>query len=530
MRCLQRVAHAIHRVPTIKYSAIAGAHCSPPLGRRRKIVKSDVNLNLKDELPDSPRRLKADDCIVVDKPRLIRSQIGAGVGNFMEWYDVGVYGYLATVMTKVFTAGMGETVGLLVTLLGFAVSFLVRPLGGMILGPLGDKIGRRSVMLFTIMMMAVATVLIGCLPGADSIGLWAVVLLYVLRMIQGFSTGGEYAGAATYIAEYAPDRSRGVWTSLLNSGSQLGFAAGAGVVAATTAIATNLWGENAMVDGAWRIPFLFAAILGIGAMLVRSGITESPSFEKARDVKENPNSSPIFVRHNLRNVIRHYWPQIVIGIAIIGADGACSYTLTSYMPTYLETQIGMATFHTATATVVILLMQAVLLPVFARISDRIGRRPMYFTAAISNLILLIPAFALFHTGTLWALYAGLILMMVPGTMYLSINAAVQSELFPTASRYAGVGMTQNFAVSIIGGTVPLVSQFLVDITGNSYVPAFYVMLFSVLAVVATLFLRESAGRPLIGSVPMVSTRREALELEKGQDDDESIDTATMLLK
>ncbi|WP_269928767.1 MFS transporter [Kocuria massiliensis] len=492
-------------------------------------MKSNVNTNLKDELPDSPRRLRADDCVVVDKPRLVRSQIGAGVGNFMEWYDVGVYGYLATTMAQVFTAGMGETVGLLVTLFGFAVSFLVRPLGGMILGPLGDRIGRRSVMLFTLMMMATATVLIGCLPGANSIGIWAVVLLYVLRMVQGFSTGGEYAGAATYVSEYAPDRSRGVWTSLLNSGSQLGFAAGAGVGAATTAISTNLWGENAMVDGAWRIPFLFALVLGIASLLVRNGITESPSFEKAREVKEKPGTSRIFVRHNLRNVIRYYWPQIVIGIAIIGADGACSYTLTSYMPTYLETQIGMATVHTATATVVILLMQAVLLPISAKISDRIGRRPMYFCAAISNLILLIPAFVLFHTGSLWGLYAGLILIMIPGTMYLSINAAVQSELFPTASRYAGVGLTQNFAVSIIGGTVPLISQLLVDITGNSYVSAFYVMFFSVLAIVATLFLRESAGRPLIGSVPVVATRREAVQLEKGQDEDESIDTSTMLL-
>ncbi|MEG2425097.1 MFS transporter, partial [Glutamicibacter sp.] len=237
-------------------------------------------------LPKVSRRLRADDCIVVDKKELRRAQIGAGIGNFIEWYDIGVYGYLAVTMTAVFTEGMDQSMGLLVTLFGFAVSFIVRPLGGMILGPLGDKIGRRKVMFFTIALMAGATTLIGLLPTAGQVGLWVIVPLYLLKMLQGFSTGGEYSGAATYVAEFSPDDRRGFMTSLLNSGSMLGFAAGAAVVAATSAITTSAWGENAMLAGGWRIPFLVALPLGIVAISLRSKIPESPTFEAAREAAE----------------------------------------------------------------------------------------------------------------------------------------------------------------------------------------------------------------------------------------------------
>ncbi|WP_031470238.1 MFS transporter [Sciscionella sediminilitoris] len=475
------------------------------------------------------RRIREEDCVVVDRPTLLRAQIGAGMGNFIEWYDVGVYGYLATTLTKVFTAGMDEQLGLLATLFGFAVSFLVRPIGGMILGPLGDKIGRRKVMLFTIALMAAATTFIGVLPTATAIGPWALILLYLLRMAQGFSTGGEYSGALTYVAEFSPDRSRGFHTSILNSGSQLGFAAGAGVVAATSGIATAVAGPNAMINGGWRFPFLLALVLGAIAILLRSRIEESPSFEAARTKVEQEHADPIFVRHNLPGILKRYWPQILIGLALIGADGAASYTLTSYMPAYLENEIGSTTIHTAIATVGVLLAQAVLLPVFGRMSDKLGRRPVYLMAAVGNLILLVPAFALMHLGTIWSLYLALTLLMVPGTLFLCMNAAIMAELYPTASRHGAVGFTQNLAASLFGGTVPLVSQLLVDLTGNRYAPAFYVMFFAVLALVAALCMRETAARPLLGSVPVVSSAEEAQLLVRNQDTDERLDTSTMIL-
>lgn len=148
---------------------------------------------------------------MADKKTLIQAQLGAGVGNFIEWYGIGVYGYLAVTMTAVFTAGMDQSLDLVVTLLGFAVSFIVRPLGGMVLGPFGDKIGRRKVLFFTIALLSTATTLIGVLPTAETAGLWVIFPLYALKMIQGFSTGGEYSGASTYISKFSPDNRRDLW-------------------------------------------------------------------------------------------------------------------------------------------------------------------------------------------------------------------------------------------------------------------------------------------------------------------------------
>jgi len=480
-------------------------------------------------LPKTTRRLRKEDCIIADKRELRRAQIGAGVGNFIEWYDIGIYGYLAVVMTSVFTEGMDKSWGLLVTLLGFAVSFVVRPLGGMILGPLGDKIGRRKVLFFTIALMAGATTLIGLLPSAGQVGLWVIAPLYLLKMIQGFSTGGEYSGAATYIAEFSPDRSRGYMTALLNSGSMLGFAAGAGVVAITTHLTTSAWGENAMLEGGWRIPFLLALPLGILAISLRGSLPESPSFEHAQEKSATQELNPLFMRHNLPNIIRHYWPQILVGLALIAADGTASYTLTSYMPTYLETEVGSPAVHTAVAAVLVLVIQAVLIPLIAIWSDRIGRKAIYTIAAVGNLVLLLPAFMLMHVGELWSLYLALFMVMVPSAFFLAMTGCVMAELFPTASRYGCVGLTHNLAVSIFGGTTPLVSQALVQFTGNSYAPALYVMFFSAVALVAVVKMRETAGRPLLGSVPVVYTEAEAEALANGQDTDEKLDTSTMLL-
>ena len=479
--------------------------------------------------PRATRRLRMEDCIVVDKQELRKAQIGAGVGNFIEWYDIGIYGYLAVTMTSVFTEGMDARMGLLVTLLGFAVSFVVRPLGGMILGPLGDRIGRRRVLFFTMAIMAAATTIIGLLPTAGQVGLWVIIPLYLLKMLQGFSTGGEYSGAATYIAEFSPDRGRGFMTSLLNSGSMLGFAAGASVVAVTTMVTTSLWGESAMLDGGWRIPFLIALPLGIVAIVLRRRIPESPSFEAAHVKTASDDVDPIFVRHNLRNIMKHYWPQILIGCAVVAADGTSGYMLTSYMPTFLETQVGSNAVHTAVAAVIVLVLQALLIPVVARWSDRIGRRPIYAMATIGNLVLLVPAFALMHVGALWSLYLALFLVSLPSAFFLSLTGAVMSELFPTASRYGCVGVTHNLSISIFGGTTPLVSQILVEVTGNAYAPAFYVMFFSAVALVALLKMRESASRPLLGSVPVVSSHDEAAMLVEGQDTNDRLDLRTMLL-
>ncbi|MCP3424702.1 MFS transporter [Rothia sp. AR01] len=483
----------------------------------------------KSTLDDEPvgRRLEVEDCVVVDKKKMRRAQIGAGVGNFMEWYDFGIYGYLAVTITAVFTHGMDESVGLLVTLAGFAVSFIVRPLGGVILGPLGDKIGRQKILFLTISMMAVATALIGLLPTSHTIGLWALIPLYLLKMVQGFSTGGEFSGVATYVSEFSPDKKRGWSTSFLNSQSMLGFAAGAGTVAVTNAVATSIWGENAMLDGAWRIPFLIAIPLGAVVIWFRLRTPETPAFSGDQSLARRLPKGSLFQRYGILGILKNYWPAVLIGCSLTAADSSIAYILTSYMPTYLETEVGISNLGAAVATVPVLVAVAIAIPFVGRLSDRIGRRAVYGIAVASALLLMVPAFTVVQIGTEWSVYLAMFMIAIPATCFLALTASVLPALFPTASRYGGMGLTHNVALSAFGGTAPFFSQFIMQLTGSPYSPAFYAMFFSLLAIVAIFCMKESAGRPLLGSVPVVETRDEAQELVDRQDADDRVDTTTM---
>ncbi|MBM6591525.1 MFS transporter [Brevibacterium sp. RIT 803] len=474
------------------------------------------------------KRLEADHCIVIEKKSIRTAIGGTTVGNFMEWFDFGVYGYLAVTMTTVFTEGMDRQMGLLVTLFGFAVSFLVRPLGGMVLGPLGDKIGRQKVLFFTMATMATATALIGVLPTAAQIGLWVIIPLYLLKMIQGFSTGGEYAGATTYVSEFAPDKSRGFWASWLDVGSYLGFAAGAGTVAITTVISTSIAGESAMIDGGWRIPFLIAIPLGAVAIWFRLKIPETPSFEasvaEGLDVKVKDDK---YARHGLIGVVRHFWKEILIGIAIVAGSQTVGYALTSFMPTYLEETVKVSNVQAAVATIPVLIIMSLCLPLIGRLSDKIGRKRVFLIAAGMTIVLMVPAFAVMQIGQMWAVIVALFMVALPAGFYIACLASTLPALFPTASRYGAMGLTFNIGVSLFGGTTPLFSQALIDLTGNSYMPAFYIMFFSVIAFVAVLLMKESAHRPLLGSFPTVETHEEAVELAAGQDDNPDLDPDTM---
>ncbi|WP_248171554.1 MULTISPECIES: MFS transporter [unclassified Microbacterium] len=475
----------------------------------------------------APPRLEVDDVIVVDTKKVRTAIGGTVVGNFMEWFDFGIYGYLAVTLAVVFTADLPDPWGLLVTLLGFAISFLVRPFGGLVLGPLGDRIGRQKVLFLTMAMMAVATALIGVLPTNAQIGLWAIVPLYLLKMVQGFSTGGEYAGATTYVAEFSPDKRRGFWSSWLDLGSYVGFAAGASVVALTTVITESVWGETAMVDFGWRIPFLVAIPLGIVAIWFRLKIPETPAYENAAQHDAEVDREDPLARHGIGGILRHHWREVLIGIAIVAATNTAGYALTSYMPTYLEQEVGVSNLAAAVATVPVLIVMSACLPFIGKLSDRIGRRPVYMIAAGSTIVLMVPAFAIMQIGEEWAVFIALAMVAIPVAFYVAVSASTLPALFPTASRFGAMAIAYNISVSLFGGTTPLFSQGLIELTGNTFMPAFYIMFFAALGGVALLAMKETARRPLLGSVPTVETADEARAVVERQDADPLIDTSTM---
>lgn len=480
--------------------------------------------------PRKTRRLRVDDVLVVKRSRIRTAISGTVVGNFMEWFDFGIYGYLAVTMTTVFTQGLPPEAGILVTLFGFAVSFLVRPLGGAILGPLGDKIGRKKVLFLTMSMMAAATALIGVLPTAAQIGLWAIAPLYLLKMIQGFSTGGEYAGASTYVAEFSPDRRRGFWASWLDVGSYVGFAAGAATVAVTTLIVESLSGPNAMIEFGWRIPFLIALPLGAVAIWFRVRIPETPAYEVSENAGETDAvSDDPMARQGVIGIFRHFWRQILIAMAIVAATNTAGYALTSYLPTYLEKDVGVSNLTAAVSTIPVLLVMSACLPLVGRLSDKLGRKPVYMTAVIATLVLMVPAFAVMQIGEVWSIMIALVMVAGPVALWAGPSAASLPAFFPTASRFGAMAIAYNLSVSLFGGTTPLFSEFLIQLTGNTFMPAFYIMFFAAMAGVAVFTMKESAQRPLLGSVPTVETKAEAVKLVEGQDENPLIDTRTMPL-
>ncbi|MCC2660219.1 MAG: transporter [Arthrobacter sp.] len=469
------------------------------------------------------RRLKESDVNVVDQPMLKKALGGTIVGNTMEWYDVGVFGYLITTMGPVFLPEADTKVQTLFLLGTFAATFIARPLGGVIFGWLGDKIGRQKVLAATLMLMAASTFAIGLLPGYAQIGMWAAGLLVLLKIVQGFSTGGEYAGATTFVSEYAPDKRRGFFASFLDLGSYLGFALGAALV---SGLQLTL-GQSAMEEWGWRLPFLLAGPLGLIAVYFRSKIEESPQFQATLDAQEelakDAAAGDVAAAKGPVGIVKAYWRSIIVAMILVAAANTAGYALTSYMPTYLTESKGYDPVHGTLLTIPVLVIMSLCIPLTGKLSDRIGRRPVLWIGALSTIVLAAPAFMLIGIGSVWSTLAGLSLVAFPVTFYVANLASALPAQFPTSSRYGAMGIAYNFSVAIFGGTTPFIVAALISATGNDMMPAYYLMATSAIGAVAIYFLKESAQRPLPGSMPSVDTAAEARELVAGQDDNPLID-------
>jgi MHS family proline/betaine transporter-like MFS transporter len=469
------------------------------------------------------RRLKVSDVNVVDQPMLKRALGGTIVGNTMEWYDVGVFGYLITTMGPVFLPEADAKVQTLFLLGTFAATFIARPLGGVIFGWLGDKIGRQKVLAATLMLMAASTFAVGILPGYAQIGMWAAALLVLLKIVQGFSTGGEYAGATTFVSEYAPDKRRGFFASFLDMGSYLGFAIGAALVS----VLQLTLGQDTMEQWGWRIPFLVAGPLGLIAVYFRSKIEESPQFQATLDAQEDQAKDAAAgdeaAAKGPLGIVKAYWRSIIVAMILVAAANTAGYALTSYMPTYLTESKGYDPVHGTLLTIPVLVIMSLCIPLTGKLSDRIGRRPVLWIGALSTVVLAAPAFMLIGIGSIWSTLAGLALIAFPVTFYVAKLASALPAQFPTASRYGAMGIAYNFAVAIFGGTTPFIVAALISATGNDMMPAYYLMATSAIGAIAIYFLKESAQRPLPGSMPSVDTQAEARELVATQDENPLID-------
>ncbi|SAK69875.1 general substrate transporter [Caballeronia arationis] len=450
-----------------------------------------------------------DDITIVDQSLLKRAVGAMAIGNAMEWFDFGVYSYIAVTLGKVFFPSSNPTAQLLATFGTFAAAFLVRPLGGMVFGPLGDRIGRKRVLAMTMIMMAIGTFCIGLIPSYGSIGIFAPILLLVARLLQGFSTGGEYGGAATFIAEFSPDKKRGFMSSFLEFGTLVGYVLGAGVVAVLTATLS----QESLLSWGWRIPFLVAGPLGLIGLYIRMKLEETPAFQREADKRESEaHATP---KQQFRDTLMKQWKPMLQCIGLVLIFNVTDYMALSYLPSYLSATLKFNETHGLFIVLVVMVLMMPLTLFAGHLSDKIGRKPVMLAGCVGLLVLSIPALELIRMGTILPIFSGMMILGLMLSCFTGVMPSSLPALFPTKIRYGALAIGFNVSVSLFGGTTPLVTAWLVDATGNLMVPAYYLMGASVIGIVSVLALHETAKKPLKGSPPAVGSRAEAHAVLRG---------------
>lgn len=442
-------------------------------------------MTMSDRLDPAPAEIAAPDATLVRK-----ATVAGAIGSFVEWYDYGIYGLLTTYLA-VNIMGGAQAGSLFLTNVGFLVSFIARPFGSIICGYLGDKLGRKSLLAILIVLISAATAAIGLIPSHAMIGAAAPVLLLALRVLQGFSAGGEVAGAMSFVGEYAPAARRNFAMSFIAVGSFVALMFGS----ALSAVLITALGDNTMTSWAWRIPFLLAVPFGYIGFYIRRKLEETPHFTALRErntVARNPLKATFTSPRHLK--------AIVIAIFLPALNGPGYYLLFAYMPTYLKTSLGKAhnfsMLQSLAVTAFSLVAIAVCIPLMARLSDRIGRKPVLVISAVAMALVSYPMFLLITTGKFGFAAVATVVLAIAFSGHAAVVHTMLAEMFPTTVRYSAYSIGFNVSTVIFGGSAPLVMTALIHATGSSLIPAFASILTALITLVSIAFLRETKGQPL----------------------------------
>jgi len=407
------------------------------------------------------------------------------LGHVIESFDFGVYAYMATTVAVIFFPSESKFVSLLAVFAVFAVPFLARPLGGVIFGQLGDRVGRRATLVATITMMGLGSGLIGLLPGYAAIGFWAPLFLVVLRLVQGLSMGGETAGAITYAVESAPKGSRGFWGSIAASGSMQGAVLAAGTVLALNAALT----PAQILDWGWRLPFLLAFPLASIALYLRLKVDDSPAFlEAMKDGRTERTPVRTAIKSNGGTILRLF---ALCSVMTVGA-----YLSMVYVITYLMAELHYSAIMASGVTSAGILIIIFFYPVVGRLSDRVGRRRVIRAGLVGLFVLSLPGLLLMGaTSGFVTVLLGYLVLLVPTLLVQSTTYTYMAEMFPVGVRFSGMALAFN-AGAVVGGLAPFLATLLIGITGSVLVPAFILMAMAPIGMIAIQGLQETAQSDL----------------------------------
>ncbi|MGA8115338.1 MAG: MFS transporter [Actinocatenispora sp.] len=407
-----------------------------------------------------------------------RTVIAASAGNFVEWYDWGIYGVVATIIGKQFFPPGSEVVGLLSAYAIFATSYLMRPIGSAIFGHIGDKLGRRRALSLTIIITCTGTALIGCVPGYRTLGFAAPVLLLLMQLIQSFGTGGEYATAISFVYEHGRRGRKATAVGSLTAMTFVGFLVGslfATILSATMpADSYEAWG--------WRVLFWLAVPMGIVGLYLRRKTEEGEEFralQRALARRKETVRSPFF------EAMRTHWRRIGIFVAFLGTWAIISATLTSYLTTFLKNNEALSSTQAYAANTLGSVMIIVFVLLFSPFADRLGLRRATIIGSLVVAVGVIPGFALAGSGVVGGFVGAAVLGLCKGVMAVPSLLAV-SQIFPARIRVTAGGLSYNIAQSVLGGTAPLIAVWLNSASGTSLFFASYLVLAALVTLAITL--------------------------------------------